>query len=402
MNSKHRPLLAHRLIAYRCVVFRCVVFRPGGLLLAAWVFAAMALCGAETAVAWGEDAADENLARLEGMSDAEKTALLQKKRRFDDLPAAEQERLRAFHTALQADPRQAELKHVLERYSGWLRTLTPLERAELTSLPADKRLKKIGELLHDQDAQRFRMMARGFLLTPEDLSTIQEWCDEFIDDHAQEVLDHIPADVFKSMTGRAKGPYVPERDRPFVASLYMIPVPESVNMPRPSREDEVRLQSRISKEAREILARAKDDKERSEIIQNWTWAAVRSRMRVNPSNDELDKFAQTLNENERFRLENLPREWMYRELRMMYGQKRFGGDPARWGRGGGKGRRWGDGPPDGPGPPPSGFMQGPFAPGLPPGGPPPDGPPPDGRGREFRRSDDGDGAGKSHRPPGLY
>lgn len=385
----------------RLITLFPLIVRPGLVPLACCLCAALTLCSAQPTLAWGDEAADENLARLEGMTDAEKTALLQKKRRFDDLPAAEQERLREFHAALQADPRQAELKHVLERYSGWLRTLTPLERAELTSLPADKRLKKIGELLHDQDAQRFRMMAKGFLLTPEDLSTIQQWCDEFIDNHAQEVLDHIPADVFKGMTGRAKGPYVPERDRPFVASLYMLPVPESVNMPRPNREDEVRLQSRISKEAREILARAKDDKERSEIIQNWTWAAVRSRMRVNPSTDELDQFAQTLDEKERFRLENLPRDRMYRELRWMYGQKRFGGEPGRPGRGGGKVRRWGDGPSDGPGPPPGGFLPGPFSPGPPSGGPPPDGPPRDDRGRNRGRSDE-DGTGPTHRPPGFY
>ncbi len=358
----------------------------------------MTLCGAETVVAWGENAADENLARLEGMSDAEKTALLQKKRRFDDLPAAEQERLRAFHTELQADPRQAELKHVLERYSGWLRTLTPLERAELTSLPADKRLKKIGELLHDQDAQRFRMMARGVLLTPEDLSVIQEWCDKFIDDHAQEVLDQIPENVLKDVFRRAKGPYVPERDRSFIASLYMYRGEFSVSMPRPSREDEDRLQSQISKEAREILARAKDDQERSAIIQNWTGWALFSRLRVNPSMDELDKFAQTLEEKERFRLENLPRDRMYRELRWMYSQKRFEREP---GRGGAKGRRWGVWPPDGPGPPTGGFMQGPFPPGPPPGGPPPNGPPPDDHGRNRGRSDD-DGTGKPHRPSNFY
>ena len=175
--------------------------RRSSSLVASAVLACLTLSGSGVVLAWGEDAAAENQARLEGMTDAEKTALLQKKRRFDDLPAAEQERLREFHAALQTDPRQTELKHVLERYSSWLRMLTPLERAELTSLPPDKRLEKIGELLHAQDAQRFRMMARGLLLSPEDLSVIQEWCDKFIDDHAQEVLDQIPDDVFKNMTG---------------------------------------------------------------------------------------------------------------------------------------------------------------------------------------------------------
>ena len=75
------------------------------------------------------------------MSDAERTALLQKKRRFDDLSAEEQTRLRQIHEECRPTAPQ-ELQQVLERYYDWLRTLTPLERAEVLSLPADKRLKR--------------------------------------------------------------------------------------------------------------------------------------------------------------------------------------------------------------------------------------------------------------------
>jgi hypothetical protein len=76
--------------------------------------------------------------------------------------------------------------------------------------------------------------------------------------------------------------------------------------------------------------------------------------------EELQQFAQeSLSDAERFRLESLPRDRMYRELRMLYSQRQFGGDPAR---GFPRFRRGGDGawqlPPGGP------------------GDPPPDGPPP--------------------------
>ena len=91
--------------------------------------------------------------KLEQMSEVEKTALLQKKRRFDDLPAAKQDRLRQLHDELIADPQQQELQRVLERYHNWLRTLTPRERAEVTDSPADKRIEKISELMRTPGRQ---------------------------------------------------------------------------------------------------------------------------------------------------------------------------------------------------------------------------------------------------------
>ncbi len=47
--------------------------------------------------------------RLEQMSDAEKTVLLQKKRRFDELPASEQDRLRNLHTKLASHQQRASV-----------------------------------------------------------------------------------------------------------------------------------------------------------------------------------------------------------------------------------------------------------------------------------------------------
>jgi hypothetical protein len=323
-----------------------------------------------------DDAPAQVQQELERMSEVDKTALLQKKRRFDDLPAGEQDRLRKLHDELLADPDQPELQRVLERYSNWLRTLAPRERAEVISLPADKRIEKISELMRAQDAKRFRMMASGFMLDSHDLTVVHDWFDKFIDDHAQEILKTLPDELF----GKLKKDYEPERDRGILRRLYLGPAPP--NLPRPSHDDEAQLQTQVSKEARDMLTKVSAE-ERSQVIQRWMGAAVFSRMRTNPSSEELQAFQESLTESERIRLESLPRDRMYRELRYMYSLRRFGGGPDHggfpWGRRGGDGQRGPEGgrafdgpPPDGPGPPPWDFR----GPPPPPDRNRPDGPPP--------------------------
>jgi hypothetical protein len=292
---------------------------------------------------------EQGTEKLEQMSDAEKTALLQKKRRFDELSLAEQAKPRQIHDELARDPRQADLRRVLERYHDWLRTLTPPERAEVLSLPADKRIEKIQELTRTQDAKRFRMMAGGFMMSPQDLTVIHDWFDKFIDDHTREILATLPDQPFAKL----KKEYDPARDRNFLRFLYIRGT--SPNLPRPSQQDEAQLLTKVSPEAREVLAKA-GEPERTRIIQWWIGAAVLSRMRTNPTLEELQKFAQeSLSDPERFRLESLPRDRMYRELRFLYSQRRFAGDPSRgfpWGRHGGDRKPGPEGGPGFEGPPP--------------------------------------------------
>jgi hypothetical protein len=87
----------------------------------------------------------------------------------------------------------------------------------------------------------------------------------------------------------------------------------------------------VSKEAQQVLADA-DAEQRSKIILRWIGAAVLSRLRTNPSLEELDEFAQNkdfVSDTERAWLESLPRDRMYGELRLLYKQRRFAGDPSR-------------------------------------------------------------------------
>ena len=224
------------------------------------------------------------------------------------------------------------------------------------------------------------------MLDAHDLTVVHDWFDKFIDDHAREILNTLPDEMF----GKLKKDYEPERDRGFLRRLYLGPGPP--NLPRPSQDDEAQLRTKVSKEARDMLAKVSAE-ERSQVIQRWMGAAVFSRMRTNPSPEELQAFQESLTQSERTRLESLPRDRMYRELRYLYSLRRFGGSPDRgfpWGRRGGNGQRgpeggrgfdrsrrsatvgfpreaaprlrWAEGPPPGDAPPPPG-------PGPPPGPP---------------------------------
>jgi hypothetical protein len=294
--------------------------------------------------------------RVENMSQAEKTALLDKKRRFDELSLDDQERLRTFEKQLSQDPDQERLRRILERYHAWLYTLPTTERAEILSLPADQRVKKISELMSAEKANRQRAMAMGRKMNPADLAVIYGWFDTFLDAHAQEILATLPDEPF----AKFKKEYDVERDRVVLGRLYAFS--RSPDVPRPSPSEEQQLQTQVSKDAREVLADA-DPERRSQIIRWWIGAAVLSHLGANPSLDELHKFAEeSLSEQQRLRLESLPADQMYRELRFLYNQQRFG-DPGRQ-------FPWGPGGPAGPPPhPPGDPSEGPKGP--PPGGAPP-------------------------------
>ncbi len=295
--------------------------------------------------------------RLEQMSDLEKTRLLQKKSRFDALPPQDRERLRTIYEEISGDPRCDHLRGVLERYSEWLKTLTPVERAELAKLPPDERLAHIRQLVSAQNAKRFHMMSGGFL-EAKDLGAIRQWLDEFVLAHAAEIQAAIPDDPNDrrlEKLRKLKKEFDPAEDLPMLRGFYLMSDPS--RLPRPAAEDEERLRSMVSAEAREVLDKAGGDGARSQIIHRWMWAADGSG-RIWPIRQaDLDRFVkEELAESERVYLESLPRDRMYRELRWKYIEAK---SKSGWGRPGmrmGPGGRRGPGGPGGPDGP-SGFRK---------------------------------------------
>ena len=307
------------------------------------------------------------------MSDADKAAALEKKRQFDELSPEQRERMRRLHAELSADPDRERLLGVLERYCEWLKILTAVERAEVIRLPGNERIAKIKDLLRTQETERFRKMAGGNL-DPGDLKAIRQWLDEFVDAHADQILATLPPERRDRIP--ADGKMDPGRRLSMLRGIYLRGGGGS--LPRPSAADEDRLRARLSRDAAAVLNKAESDEDRSRLIDTWIRAADFSRVWAHVSVEELQEFAQeSLDEHERARLESLPREQMYRELRWLYNQRRFG-DAGRRKPPGGSGWRGGGErgppPPRGPGEEPGGESGRP--PGFGPGRQPPAGKPP--------------------------
>lgn len=174
--------------------------------------------------------------RLQQMSDAEKTRLLEKKDRFEELRDARQQQYRALHQKLVNHPKYEELRATLERYSDWIKTITPTQRAELAKLSPEDRLGRVRELMDEQATERFRLMVNQVfksknLLNREDLSVICEWTDAFLHTHADEILATMPAgERFEKMKAR----FGHDQHIRLLRWLYFRPGPMRFRGPPPS------------------------------------------------------------------------------------------------------------------------------------------------------------------------
>src|SRR5687767_6902602 len=73
----------------------------------------------------------ERVERLQKMSPEEKEDLQRKKKRFDELPEAEKDRLRELYAAITIDPQSEALSETIRRYNRWLATLSSAQRSDV-------------------------------------------------------------------------------------------------------------------------------------------------------------------------------------------------------------------------------------------------------------------------------
>lgn len=137
------------------------------------------------------------------------------------------------------------------------------------------------------------------------------------------------------------------------------PSVQRIQLLEASPDDIEDLAKRVSPQARKILSKAQDERERVQIVEGWMLAAFLGRFM--PSREELDRFVrESLDPQDRKSLEQFPRDRMYEELQKLYFRKRFEwrrrgmGPRPRDGFGDPGGRpRWGESARE-PGPPPRG------------------------------------------------
>src|SRR5262245_56059345 len=153
-------------------------------LLRAWLAPAILVLGGTVLRA---DTYAESAAKIESQTSEQKAELLRKKERFDKLSEVEKARLRDLHAQLAASPDWPELQTLMGRYCNWLKGLNPRERDEMLSLPVEKRIARIKEIVIRQEAHRFTDYITYHLPKP-DQAAIYKWLEEFVGKHEQEIL----------------------------------------------------------------------------------------------------------------------------------------------------------------------------------------------------------------------
>ncbi|GIW93436.1 MAG: hypothetical protein KatS3mg110_1477 [Pirellulaceae bacterium] len=292
-------------------------------------------------IACGQDVATlrEHLAKL---SPQEKEEFLRKQQRFYALPEEQQQKLRQLHREITEAPDCRELEQVLHRYHQWLKTLQPGERAELLSLPPERRIERIKQLLEAQELHRFRQLTKA-TFNDNDIRQIFDWLREYTKTHEKELLAIMPAERRKSYEERSDD----LRYRGWLLTSTLLE--QDVTQLRISSEEVADLLSRLSPPARKLLPPETDPQQRNRLIRAWIDVALVSLFPRGPrssvSQDELTHFVEKeLSDRDRAYLEGLPAEAFRREAeRLYYYYKYREGGPGR-GRGRGPfppGRRGG-------------------------------------------------------------
>ncbi len=271
----------------------------------------------------------EQIAKLQP---AEQEELLRKQERFAALPAEEQQRLRAFQQALDADKDGERLQQVLARYHEWLKTLTPSQRAKLAELPPAERVTEIKRIQQQQRSIRERMH-RADLLSWNDMRDVIDWTEDFVWARRQDLL----ADMSKDQRQRFE-----KWDRKRQRRALLLRAFDRSRREGSSALDALDqaaidgLAAKLSQPAKQALTDAPSLAEQRKIVGGWIGTAMHrlepwptSRKQGSLVAEDLLQYLQNeVPPTERERLLKMPRDKMLEELRGMYFERRRQGGPG--------------------------------------------------------------------------
>jgi hypothetical protein len=297
------------------------------------------------AFARADDRLDARRAQIAKLQPAEQEELLRKQERFGALPAEEQQRLRAFQAALDADTNAERLEQVLVRYHEWLKTLTPSQRAKLAELPPAERVAEIRRIQKQQGEARERMH-RADLLSWGDMKAVVNWTEDFVWTRRQDLV----ADMSKEQRQRFE-----KWDRQRQRRAMLLRAFERSRREGPGalatldQADIDGLAAKLSDKPRQALSDAATLADKRRLVGGWIGTSMH-RLDPWPSSrkqgslvveDLLQYLQNEVPPTERERLLKMPRDKMLEELRGMYFERsRYGGPggPRFDGRGGDRGK----------------------------------------------------------------
>ncbi len=257
------------------------------------------------AMVWSPSWADslsERQAKIAELTPDAKQQLLVKFERFRQLSPAEKHRLHELHRAIQADPEREQLLATLDRYAEWLQTINAAQRAELTLLDDQERIKRIRELMEDRKKPQSPFFRP---LSTEDREVVRAWVEK-------QALANLPADRREEFDRLSE-----EDRRRALVRLFLQrfqPFDPTRRGTLPALGEMMSLLEQLSEPLRNEFANA-EPPQKFGMLSGWVMQSIG--MSVNE--EQLRKFFDgELNVSERQKLLAMPGDEMQRELRRMY------------------------------------------------------------------------------------
>src|SRR5262249_44799504 len=132
-------------------------------------------------------------ASVQALNPSEKVELRDDFDKFTALSPKQQESLQELDSQLNADPDGAQLRHIMQRYYEWLKTLSPADRAIVRAGVLDSevpdQIKVIKQVKQSQLPMAFNWLDPGLsLLKDRDSAVVLQWMRDFAENHKDELM----------------------------------------------------------------------------------------------------------------------------------------------------------------------------------------------------------------------
>ena len=249
--------------------------------------------------------------RIQGMSLSAKGQLSRLEERFLAFDPDQQQQLRRLHRAIQAAPDASQLRQVMHRYYGWVKTLPLYARMELAELEPAERVEAVKKRLKD---------GHGQPLGDKDIEVLWQWVNECAKQHEEQFRQNLPEprrNALAKLTPSAL-------HRMVVLDLGWQLQATGRNKPPPAmtNQDLASLRASLSPEMRRYLEPLPTTRQWQQVAA-WMRHAVRQRHAFGyfekDDDERLAEFFETeLTAEERDRLLSLPGDEMQRRLQRLY------------------------------------------------------------------------------------
>jgi hypothetical protein len=259
-----------------------------------------------------------NQARFEALSGNELEELQNRKRRFEQLPVARQQHLRAIHQQWSQHTDREALLDTMRQYTKWLKSLNAEQRAEIRSVTGDRRVELVSEIRRQQ-AEAIFGIAGETQLPKEDVSVLFRWSSEFLKARQTQIVE-----LFRARSNAPEGRRGGSRgfeSRPDLLFVLLGRNRENAEAVVGLIEDEdiARLKERLSPEAVAIIENQGDPSDKKKLVYRWIVSAIDALRNPDVPERDLREFFDTeMTTEQRQRVEAMTPEFRLQAIRSFY------------------------------------------------------------------------------------